>query len=1000
MEGGLNALPPPGGNALHKIDARLDSNIQLKSSASYRELNSFLRDYKSREAGDSNIIDQGLKIAYCIPEKLLPRFFTLLEKCRTDKLVLNFSEKQLEPSGLMLDFDIMQEGEDSQLTDPSFYKIARVIFELFSTMVPPTTNLSTHAMILRKPKTEYKNEDKCFKDGFHVLIPGLRIPKAVKRLIIKRLVDENLLDEVFSDMKFRGDVNSTLDKNSAHVVTLFPGNCKSGKTPYDIYAVYHVDIKLGRILSLTLCNLPNTCNVVHEFSVNWPVEDGLVVKAEPVLTDDIIALSAQQLCKPSEATRRLNDDLSILNLHDPDSDELRSILDILSVDRCEEYKYWFGVVCALAYMNERYKILALHFSGKRPKGVRAEFERVWAEASTSKKYAYSKDMIYNYANLDDPEAYRTIMGESIFMMLVNFIFDQKVGGYVDHWHIAKLLHKMVGPKFAVDFDEASRGYVWHEFVLEDDPHTHGEIYKWRSCKDSHALRNYMSAKVPIVFDRVIEYLTERKNKAEEEEQVKYYNALIKVVIQSSRKLYNHGFKTSVIMECDSIFRVNDFTRQLDKEENIMGVGNGILVFDKVPTLIASYHPHRISRYSSVNYRKLDPTDAAGWKVACAVFKSIWDLFPDGEHDAFHYIMFFLCTSLTARIKACIFLTLKGGGANGKSYLMELVRNLLGGAMEHGYGCKLPIQFLTERDQMSTNANPVLVPLKWARLTYFSESDKSEHLRVAKKKMLTSHEPLPVRALYGNQENIMHKSNFILQTNYALTIDTTDHGTWRRERYYTMKIKFCANPDPNIATEKKDDPSFTTKKASDPDFLSGVLAILTVYLGILDMRYRGDINMVPCPTIIRETEDFRNSQDLINKYIKERIVVTSDEDAELTMSDLVDNYCLWYEANVKDSRHDRRDISLMFENSRLGDHIVRRNNRAPCFRGRRAMGPGEEKRDGERYMLAQDDDAVAVVAAIHRPEDGAAGGVEPHVAAITALYDEFSKLAKDNLIEFW
>ena len=999
MEGDVEALPPPSGNVFHNIDAKLDNNLQLKSSASYRELTTFLRDYKSRESGDSNIIDQGLKIAYCIPEKLLPRFFILLEKCRSDKLILNFSEKQLEPSGLMLDFDILQEGEDSQLSDASFYKIARVVFELISTMIPSNTSISTHAMILRKSKTEYKDEDKCFKDGFHVLIPGIRLTKIVKKYIIKRIIEENLLDEVFSGMTFRGDVNSTLDKNSAHVVTLFPGNCKNGKTPYDIYHVYSVELKLGRVASLIQVNLPNTCNVVYEFSVNWPVDNGIVKKAEPILTDEIIALITQWSCKPSEVTRKLNDDLSILNLHDPDSDELRSIIDILSVDRCEDYKHWFSITCALAYMNERYKLLALHFSGKRPKGVRIEFERVWTEAVASKKYAYSKDMIYNYAKQDNPEAYMKIVSESVFMMLINYIFDQKVGGYVDHWHIAMLLHKMVGSKFAVDFDEASRGYVWHEFVLEDDPHSHGEIYKWRSCKDSHALRNYISAKVPILFGRAIDYLADRKNKSEEEEQIKYYNALIKVVIQSSRKLYNHGFKTSVIMECESIFRVNDFTRQLDKEENIMGVGNGILVFDKVPLLIASYHPHRISRYSSVNYRKLDPTDTSGWETACAVFKSIWDLFPDGERDAFHYIMFFLCTSLTGRMKACIFLTLKGGGANGKSYLMELVRNLLGGAMEHGYGCKLPIQFLTERDQMSTNANPVLVPLKWARLTYFSESDKSEHLRVAKKKMLTSHEPLPVRALYGNQENIMHKSNFILQTNYALTIDTTDHGTWRRERFYTMKIKFCANPDPSIATEKKDDPSFTTKKASNPDFLSGVLAILTVYLGILDMKYRGDINMVPCPTIIRETEEFRNSQDLINKYIKERIVVTVDKDSELAMADLVDNYCLWYEANVRDSRHDRRDISFMFENSRLGDHIIRRNNRAPCFRGRRAMGPGEEKHDCEHYMLAQDED-VATAAVIQPVEGGSAGGNVPHVAAITALYNEFSRLANDNQIEFW
>ena len=76
-----------------------------------------------------------------------------------------------------------------------------------------------------------------------------------------------------------------------------------------------------------------------------------------------------------------------------------------------------------------------------------------------------------------------------------------------------------------------------------------------------------------------------------------------------------------------------------------------------------------------------------------------------------FIMFMFSTSLTRRLKACIFLTLRGAGANGKSFLMELIRNMLGSVENGGYGYKMPIQYLTERERSSNQATPVIMPLK-------------------------------------------------------------------------------------------------------------------------------------------------------------------------------------------------------------------------------------------------------------------------------------------------
>src|SRR3989338_8355693 len=43
---------------------------------------------------------------YIIPNENLYEFFKLLELCRRDSIVMHFAEKQLDYSGIMLDFDI------------------------------------------------------------------------------------------------------------------------------------------------------------------------------------------------------------------------------------------------------------------------------------------------------------------------------------------------------------------------------------------------------------------------------------------------------------------------------------------------------------------------------------------------------------------------------------------------------------------------------------------------------------------------------------------------------------------------------------------------------------------------------------------------------------------------------------------------------------------------------------------------------------------------------
>ena len=968
------------------ISTGLTHNTRYSVSSSYRALVDLLAEYKIsskdvKTRACSNIIDMGRKISYNIPVNALPVYFNTLEKCRKEGLVLNFAEKQENVSGIMLDFDILQQDEKSQLTNDHFSMLTRMVLDALSFYISPEqmVKITSYAMVLKKKATEYKQDSKCYKDGFHMIFPSIKIPKSVKKLLIKKIIEDDIITTVFDDVKFN-DLNSILDTHSVSVPTLLPGNCKAEKIPYDIEVIYRIDIRKGRVSNLTQLteNEISNLNLSYDFSVNYSRING-ITKNELNIKPEI--LSSINNVVELQNDNKQEDDLSIISMNDPDFSQIQRILDILKPFRCSEYKYWFGIITALAYTNSRYKPLAYRFSEKRPEGVRASFERTWEDAISSvNRYAYTKDMIYSYARADNPEAYAVIIQDAVLTTLMDFIYEPCINGSLDHWHYAQLLKGMVGSKYRTDDAIDRKCVVWYEFVTEDDIRQPGQLYKWRSNDDPYTLREYLSIKMKLLFNRAIRIVGERKDGSADEGEIKYFNSLIKAIKFSCRKLFNHGFKNCVIKEAENAFREPYLSRNMDKEEEIIGVENGVLELTIPPTLIEGLHGYKITRSTTVTYRPIDPNNA----VVRAVFKSLWDLFPVDEFDAFLYIMYHFSTSLTGRIKASLFLIITGGGANGKSYLLELMRCILGDATNNGYGAKLPIEYLIEKSRSSNEATPVLMPLIWARSTYFSESGKNNIVRSEIIKPLTGQEVLSFRCLFSAQINIIHKSIFTVATNYELILNAFDYGSKRRIRTYKFKTRFCTNPDPQNKFEKLMNPTLTMKKTRDPEFLSAALSILTMFLGLLDMKHNGDMERVPSNTIERETEEYINRHDTVNKFITERVVV-SDTKRNIALTDVIDHYCRWYDSNIKEQKHERHDILSMFINSSLSKFIIVSVNGVKVLINHRILGPAEEKEENETYISSEKSNVEHTNTIYYENSDD----------ALNALYREYMKLSTER-----
>ena len=798
-----------------------------------------------------------------------------------------------------------------------------------------------------------------------MLIPGIQITKEFKKLIIDEIYEQQCMDKVFKEITPHTSMTRQefLDKNSAHVGTFFVGSStKVSSPPYDLDIVYKVQITIGepddiipvRVSTFTEQN--NNLNISYELSLNWERDcgkGGIIKKCKYDIDNQYQGLldnykSNIVVDEFNEDSDAFYNDISILNMHDPDSSYIKSLLDIFHPSRSEEYNLWFDVLCALAHTSPSYKPLGEYFSKKNlDKYDPVVFERVWSSILIKKGNNLSLGSLHYWAKNDNPDRYEEVRHRNIYSLLYKKIYDISVEGNLEHYDIAEILYVVLKDKYIFDKYD-SEGGSWYEFILENEPSIVGELYKWRKYngKTPNSLLRYMSAILPVLFNKVLDRIKATIDECSAE-LLKYHYQIYKNFQRTVRNLKNSGFKKSVGYECEQLFERVGFSALLDSDPNLKGVSNGVLQLGKECKLITGFHGYFISKFTSVAYKHFNPYDTTTKKVIIA----LRNLFPDDEPDTFDFIMHYLASTLDGHKKESIMLLLVGKGSNGKSFLVELHKGAIGST----YGVKMPLSFLTSRSKDAESATPALMQLKDAHFAYYSESNKFEILNMAKIKEFTGQETMAGRKLHQDYINFKPKCHHLVTSNNDFEILGTDHGTWRRIVYIVMKIKFCSETeqyDPENSYERVADSTLGSKWAEDDEVLSSYLGILTYYYESLHTKYDGKVCNVPHPHILKETEEFRNRQDRVNNFLNNYLVKCVEDDYEVPIITVKNLYIKWYESNYPGPDKEYQRVAVdQLENSKIQAYI-KKTKRGSFLRGYRLLDLTEEKSDGEIYYTDQ------------------------------------------------
>jgi phage/plasmid-associated DNA primase len=955
------------------VDARVQRQVQTIHSTELQQLNAFFVSDMINAKGDptTNIIDRCTGKCYNVPPEKIPKMFRLIEECRKNNIDMMLTEKQNDPSGLMFDFDIQQEKNKTQITTDMLEEFCQKLITLLIDVLDFKDRQKEvyYIGITRRPVINMPTGKKFYKDGFHVLIPGIKVSRAIKIFIINKILALDIITRVFNDVKPAPMKLATgesyqqkhfLDVNSAHVPVHFIGShTKTNNKPYQLRHIFSATVKFSEnFIRVKEENcIISDINVCYEFSMNYEQADGLIKKSEYTPTEKYLPAIAELTNKHKRVEEEIANNFGSLStnaVHDARQTEVKNLLDLLHPKRYEEYNLWRDVIFALAGTSTSYKDLAEYFSRKWNKFNIIDFEKLWQQSisSSKNKKVLSIGSIHYWARIDNPERYEQMRKESADAVLMTMVYEQHKEGILSHADVADIIYRLLQYKYITDIPEGGKKRVWYEFILDDDDHIDGELYKWKLCEEDPpvSIANYISRRLPVLFDLALKRVKRHYDESDADKS-KWYKKVYDNFKATMRKLGDLPTINNCTKMAAKRFAKCGFAKLLDKDPIVRGVQNGILKLgwgiNNPPKLIQGYHSYKISKFTEVPYIAFDPYDPITKKILI----TLRGMFPDNESDSFDFTMYFLSSTLDGNPKESMIMLMVGGGSNGKSFLVELHKSAIGDT----YGVKMQTSFLTSQASSADAATPAIMQLKDATFAYYSETNKCEVLNEARMKEITGQETLSGRRLNENIINFKPKCHHLVVSNNNFVIQSGDHGTWRRIIYNPLKIRFVdtANDvlDPDDPFQREADVTITDEWTANPEIRGRYLGFMVWMHYWLYIKYRGKVMKVPHPHIHFETEKYRHSQDTVMKFLSTCLVKRADESAEEPIEPELEKYRLWYQKTTN------KPIAIQglvdtFKNNKIVSKFIKSTRRGHVLVGHRFLDYGQklDPSTGETYAI--------------------------------------------------
>jgi P4 family phage/plasmid primase-like protien len=233
--------------------------------------------------------------------------------------------------------------------------------------------------------------------------------------------------------------------------------------------------------------------------------------------------------------------------------------------------------------------------------------------------------------------------------------------------------------------------------------------------------------------------------------------------------------------------------------------------------------------------------------------------------------------------------LDGGGSNGKTVLLSAVATALG-----DHATAVAPELVVQGD----NGPPGVVwvaELKGARLAYVEELAEDGRLRLERVKAITGGGHLVGARKYGHPFTFSPTHTLVVASNHRPNVNSAEHAAWRRLRLVPFPYRYVPAGDVGRRPGDREADVGLRERLRHLDRLEAVLS--WVVDGAVFAYERGDLVRPVvdwCATVLDATRAWRDAEDVIGRFIAERVTITGDPNDDVAGLELFDAYARWCE----------------------------------------------------------------------------------------------------------
>nr|WP_017202473.1 phage/plasmid primase, P4 family [Microbacterium barkeri] len=232
--------------------------------------------------------------------------------------------------------------------------------------------------------------------------------------------------------------------------------------------------------------------------------------------------------------------------------------------------------------------------------------------------------------------------------------------------------------------------------------------------------------------------------------------------------------------------------------------------------------------------------------------------------------------------------LQGGGANGKSTLMNGITAALGSHESGGYVTDVPEKLLLSQP---SDHPTELTTLMGARVAVIEELPEGGRLSIKRLKAVLGTARITARKI--RQDNVTWEAthSLFVTTNYRPRVNESDYGTWRRLALVRFPWRYTS--EPQAPTDRPTDDGLRDRMRHAREGQNE--AVLAWLIEGAQRWYAAGRVLPRSPrSVRRDTDEWRESADHVLSYFREHLVI--DPASAVLTTELYEHFTSWLDSH--------------------------------------------------------------------------------------------------------